>query len=161
MKLMEKLSKILVIGIFVLVSCKTAQHPVITVPVNYKERVIERLVPVKVPGDSTNLKALFECNEKNQVVLRQLSEEKSKNMQSQYRFDSGWFDYSAKTNPDTVYIPGKDRIIEREVPVPYPVETKVNYITGWQYTQIYAGRFLLTILFLFGLYKLLKWKLKS
>ena len=160
MNIMIKQFIILLFGLFILASCKTAQQPVISVPINYKERIVERLVPVESPADSTNVLALFECNNLNQVILKQLNEVKSKNMQSQFSFEKGQLKYNAKTDRDTDYIPAKDSIVYREVPVKVNVPVEVNKLTWWQSTEIKAGRILFFIVLAFGLYTLLKWKLK-
>lgn len=153
--------KILVIGLVILASCKTAKQPVITVPIQYKEKIVEKLVPVKLPADSTNIMALFECDSTNQVILKELTEVKSKRIQSLFSFNDGQLKYKAKTALDTVYIPGKDIYIDRDVPVYVNVPgPEVNKLTDWQIIQIYAGRLLLGLFLAFGIYMLLKWKLK-
>jgi hypothetical protein len=135
----------------------------VPVPIQTKIRVTEHLEPVQLPGDSVNIAALFECNELNQVILKELKEAKSKRVQSDFTFNSGQLKYSATTKPDTVYIHGKDSIVEREVPirvdVPGPTEY-INKLTWWQSTQIKVGRILFFIVLAFGLFMLLKWKLK-
>lgn len=148
---------ILILLIAIAISCKTAQQP-LTIPVQYKERIVERLVAVPAPSDSASLRAYLECDEHNKVILKELSEEKSKNIQSRYSLSNGVLDYHLTSHPPVAYIPVKDTFKSKEVPVPYPVETKVNYLTGWQWAQLWAGRVLLTFLLLFGIYKGLKWK---
>lgn len=157
------MSKLLIITLFTLMlfSCKTTQQPAVAVPVEYKERIVERLVPVELPSDSANIQALFECNGLNQVIMKELTEIKSKRIQSLYTFNGGKLKYSAKTAFDTVYVKGRDTYTTRNVPmyinVPGP---EVNKLTKWQNTQIKAGRLFLSLILLFGIYELLKWKLK-
>jgi hypothetical protein len=148
---------IIVIG---LVGCKAVQQPVVTVPIQYKERIVERLVPVKINNDSLKLRAMFECDSLNRVVLKQSKEAKSKGVESSFSFDNGVLDYSAETVHDTVYVAAKDSFIYKEVPVYVNVPVEVNKLTKWQGTQIMAGRLLLLIVLAFGIYRLLKWKLK-
>ena len=144
--------------ILFIVSCKLAQTPVVTVPVLRQERIVEKLIPVVNPADSANIVALFECDEERQVILKQLSEEKSSRMESQFTFNSGQLKYKTQTKPQIVYLPSKDSIIYQDVPIKVNVPFEVNKVTGWQWTQIYAGRLLLGLSLLFGVYKLLKLK---
>ncbi len=156
---MEKIIKILLI-MLVMVSCKTAKQPVMpTVPINYKEKIVERLVPVVNPADSLNILALLECNEQNKVVLKDLSEEKSKRMQSQFSLTNGQFNYKASSIPDIVYLPVRDSIVYREVPIPVNVPIEVNKLTAWQNIEIKAGRVLFALILAFGLYQL--WQRKG
>ena len=136
---------------FSMFSCKTVRQPS-TIPIQYKEKIVERLVPVQLPADSSSIKALLDCNDKNQVILKELSEAKSQNVQSQYSFANGILEYKTKSKPPIAHIPVRDTTIYKEIPVPYPVETKVNYLTGWQWAQVWAGRVLLALIFLYILY---------
>lgn len=161
---MERVIKIAIIGAdaiaIMLAGCKGAQQlpSIPVVPINYKEKIVERLVPVVNPQDSVNLMALLECNEQNQVVLAQLSEEKSRRLLSSFSLRNNQFTYKAKTARDTVYVPAKDSIVYREVPIPVEVPVEVNKITVWQKTQINAGRILFTLIFAYCIYLLYKWK---
>lgn len=145
--------------VVLIVSCKVAQTPIVTVPIQYKEKIVERLVPVVNPEDSANVMALFECDSANQVILKSLSEEKSRRVESQFTYSQGQLKYGAKTKPEIIYLPAKDSIVSKDVPlyvnVPGPT---TNILTWWQKTQIYAGRVLLGFLLAFGVYKALKFK---
>lgn len=171
---MKNLIKILVIALVLLSGCKTVQTPVTQVPINYKERIVERLVPVKVGDDSLSILALFECDSDKQVILKQLKEAKSKGVESGFTFDNGQLKYNAKTIHDTVYIAAKDSFIYQEVPVKVAVPVEVNKLTKMQVVQIKAGKAMFWLLGAGGIYllvlkksvvfpfllKLLKW-LKS
>ena len=141
-----------------LAGCKTAQLPAVpVVPIQYKEKIVVRLVPVVNPADSINLTALLECNEKNEVVLAQLSEEKSRRLKSNFSLSNNLFSYRAKTTIDTVYVSAKDSIIYREVPIPVNVVVEAK-LTAWQQTQINAGRVLFVLLFGYCAWLLYRWK---
>jgi len=146
----------------VLIGCR-AQRGTITplqqVAIQYREKIVERLVPVVMPPDSASVKALFECNEKNQVVLKELTDIRSKNVRSRYSLTNGAFRYSALTKPDTVYLRAKDSIVSRDVPIRVEVPVEVNRLTWWQKTQIYAGRICFILFFLLGAYEIIKWKI--
>ncbi|MCX7099917.1 MAG: hypothetical protein NTX38_00075 [Methylobacter sp.] len=136
-----------------------AQSPIVTVPIQYREKIVEKLVPMVNPADSANFLALFECDANNQVIMKELREEKSKHVESQYTFNQGKLKYNAKTNPDTIYLPSKEITIEREIPVRVEVPGPItNILTWWQKTQVYAGRVLLGFILALGIYKALKFK---
>lgn len=158
------MNKLLIITLmlFAFASCKTAQQPVITVPIEYKERIVEKLVPFGLPTDSADIRALFECNNLNQVIMKNLTEEKSKRIKSLFSFNDGVFKYNVNTVFDTVYVKGKDVYIDRDVPVYINVPgPEVNKLTKWQSTQIMAGRLFLGLILLFGVYKVVRWKFKT
>ena len=158
---MKNVVKILVVAMLVMAGCKAVQPPINDVPINYKETIVERLVPHKLNIDSLKLRAKFECDSLNRVVMKGSQEQKRSGLESNLSFENGELKYNANTNPDTIYITAKDRIIERDVPVRVEVPVEVNKLTGWQYFQIYAGRLLLSFLLGYAIYRLLKWKLKS
>lgn len=147
--------------IVLMMGCKTSRPLIQEVPIQYKEKIVERLIPVELPVDSANILALFECNDLNQVIMKELTEVKSKRIQSLFSFNAGQLKYNFKSALDTVYLPAKDSIVSRDVPVIVNVPgPEVNKLTKWQSTQIMAGRLLLGLILLFGIYMLLKWKLK-
>jgi hypothetical protein len=58
-----------------------------------------------------------------------------------------------------VYIPAKDSIIYKEIPLRVDVPIEVNKITGWQWFQIWTGRifmFLWLIVIIYLAIKVLK-----
>ena len=151
---------IILFAVVLLVGCKIQQPSVIEVPIQYKEKIVERLVPVNVPADSSAITALFECDSLNQVVLKQLDEEKTKRIQSAFNFNNGKLNYKTITEHDTVFVAVTDSTIYKEVPVKVEVPVITNKLTSWQTGQIHIGRLFLTILMAYGVYRFLKWKLK-
>jgi hypothetical protein len=158
MKMSRVLIVFTIIGGLQITSCRVARQSVVSVPIHSTERIVERLVPVPMPADSASIMALLECNDQNQVILKELSEAKSKNVQSQFDLLDGKIKYSLKTIKDIIYVPVVDSTLFKEVPIRVEVPIEVNVLTGWQWSQIYAGRVLLSLMFLFGVYKVLKWK---
>lgn len=114
-------------------SCKTKQ-PVVTDSEVISEKSIEKdkLTPVAIPGETTRLKALFECDSLNRVLLINFNELKSKNMNSNLSFANGQLDYAAQTEPDTIFIKSTDhwyyinRHIKRTVTILQNVPVEVN-----------------------------------
>lgn len=142
---------IILFSILVMFSCKTAKQSVIEVPVQYKERIVERLVPVTVPADSSSVKALFECDSLNNVVMRELNESKTKGVESKVSFTNGWLNYHTVTIHDTVYVTAKDSIIYKEVAIRVEVPVEVNRLTKWQAFQIIFNRILFFIIAIWAL----------
>jgi hypothetical protein len=127
-------------------ACATQKKPVIPVPVILTEKttVKDKITPVTVEGDSSNITALFECDSLNKVIMKQLNEVKGNNVNSNAEFKDGQFKYKTVYKDREVFIHGKDSITIKEVPVPvpYPVEIE-RPLTGWQWFQIWCGRILI------------------
>lgn len=125
-------------------SCRSVQY----VPAESKTDsvIIERLIPVELPPDSATIRALLECDEHGQVVLRWLDIANSKNAHAQMTIDSlGNLLAKMKTRPDTVYMPSKETTVTKEVKVPYPVEKE---LTLWQRIKIEAGGYTIAAIIL-------------
>lgn len=152
--------KTLLVSLTLLASCKSAQVPVQQVPIQYKERVVERLVPIQIPADSASVQALFECDSLNRVIMLELNESKSKGVQSGASFRNGNFKYIFKTVHDTIYIPAKDSIIYQEIAVEVPVPYEVNKLTWEQRISIRAGHLFFVMLIVGMAYMVAKGKLK-
>jgi hypothetical protein len=138
-----------------IIGCKSAS--VREIPVRTETRVIERLVPVRIPADSAAVRALLECDSMNRVRIKELSESKSKGIESDISLSTNEqgdaeLNYNVKTVPDTVYIPAKDSIIYKDVPVYVTIEKPVNFLTGWQWAQVYLGRLFLILACIAGIY---------
>lgn len=99
--------------------------------------VVEKLVEVQLPPDSSTIRALLECDENGRVVLSWLDIANSKNAQAQLTIDSlGNLLAKMRTQPDTVYLPSKEVTVTKEVKVPYPVEKD---LTRWQQMKLELG----------------------
>jgi len=119
--------------IALIISCKSVKE----IPIQYREVIKEKLIPVINPADSANLTALFECDSTNHVILKQLKEAKTAHVESSSNLNNGVFTYKIKTVRDTIYIPSKETTITKEVPV--KVEVPVNYVNWWQKILIWIG----------------------
>lgn len=131
--------------LFAMASCSTPKQLIKEVPIQYKEKVVERLVPYEVRADSSILKAWFECDSLNQVVLKQFSEQKGK-LESALNFSKGQLTYEANFIHDTIWVKSDTVYKEREVPVKVTVETEVNRLTKWQAFQIMGFRIMIIAL---------------
>ena len=67
--------------------------------------------------------------------MRELSEEKSNNISTEYTFKKGIFDYKAKTQHDTIWIP-RDTIYKSEQ-IPVEVEVPVVEIKMSAFQRVF------------------------
>ena len=146
--------------LLLLLAACAAPRTAVQVPVEYREKVVERLVQVQSPADSANMVALLECDSLNRVVLKQLSEVKGSRISTSFTLDSGLLSYKLKVKPELSFAPVRDSIVYREVAVRVPVETIVNRLTWWQTLWIRIGKLFAGASALFGAWLLLKSKLK-
>lgn len=123
-----------------LAACATTNRTAVQVPVEYREKVVERMVAVQSPADSANLLALLECDSLNRVVLKQLSEAKGSRISTSFTLDSGLLSYKLRVRPELSYAKARDSIVYREVAVSVPVETVVNRLTWWQSFWVRVGK---------------------
>lgn len=131
---MMKIWYMVVLFILLLTGCR-AQTKIVEVPVREVVTVTETLEPIQVPGDSLIMEALFYCDSLNLVQLREISELKSKNMSSGFKFDRQKLEYKAKTEPALQYIPSTIIETTKEVPiyvdVPGPIEYRLHWYQRW------------------------------
>ena len=111
--------------------------------------VVEKLVEVQLPPDSSTIRALLECDENGRVILSWLDLANSKNALAQLTIDSlGNLLAKMRTQPDTVYLPSKEVTVTKEVKVPYPVEKE---LTRWQHIKLELGGWAFGIIIAFTL----------
>lgn len=116
-------------------SCRSVKY--VPVESSADSIVIEKLVEVQLPPDSSTIRALLECDENGRVVLSWLDIANSKNAQAQLTIDSlGNLLAKMRTQPDTIYKPSKEVTVTKEVKVPYPVEKD---LTRWQQMKLELG----------------------
>jgi hypothetical protein len=92
---------------------------------------------VIVRGDSTLLQAYFECDSANQVILKSLDEQKSKNSTSSVKFDSGKLSYKTSKSTDTIYSRRDTVYINKETAVPVKateIQYKMTRVQAFFYT---------------------------
>lgn len=118
-----------------LCSCRSVKY--VPVESSADSVVVEKLVEVQLPPDSSTIRALLECDENGKVVLSWLDIANSRNAQAQLTIDSlGNLLAKMRTQPDTIYKPSKEVIVTKEVKVPYPVE---KALTRWQQMKLELG----------------------
>lgn len=124
-----------IILISALWSCRSVKY--VPVESTADSIVVEKLVEVQLPPDSSTIRALLECDENGRVVLSWLDIANSKNAQAQLTIDSlGNLLAKMRKKPDTVHLPSKEVTVTKEVKVPYPVEKE---LTRWQQMKLELG----------------------
>jgi len=118
-----------------LFSCKAPKQPAVP-PAEFKEKIVERLVPYQVPADSAQFYALLECDSLNHVILKEFSELKSKGVQSSFSLNQNALSYNAYRPPDTGYVKATDSVRIEKIPYAVEVPVKVNELTKFQAFQI-------------------------
>lgn len=133
--------------IFVICSCRSVKY--VPVESSADSVVIEKLVEVQLPPDSSTIRALLECDENGRVVLSWLDIANSRNAQAQLTIDSlGNLLAKMRTQQDTIYLPSKEVTVTKEVKVPYPVEKE---LTRWQQMKLELGGWAFGIIIAFAL----------
>ena len=133
--------------IFALWSCRSVKY--VPVESSADSVVVEKLIEVQLPPDSSTIRALLECDENGRVVLSWLDIANSKNAQAQLTIDSlGNLLAKMRTQPDTIYKPSKEVMVTKEVKVPYPVERD---LTRWQQMKLELGGWAFGIIIAFAL----------
>ena len=100
---MKKLFLILTIALVAL-ACKTKQHASISVSeVTDTERIEQTITPVVLPADSASIRAVLECDSNYNVVLKELINLKSQNIEASFNWSGGVLDYQVVTGGYTVY----------------------------------------------------------
>ncbi len=128
-------------------SCRSVKY--VPVESSADSVVIEKLVEVQLPPDSSTIRALLECDENGRVVLSWLDIANSKNAQAQLAIDSlGNLLAKMRTQPDTIYKTSKEVTVTKEVKVPYPVEKE---LTRWQQMKLELGGWAFGIIIAFSL----------
>ena len=79
---MERINNILLITLLAFVFSCTAKKQISQVPVHTTTKIVERMIPIAMPQDSSTLLALFECDSNNKVILEQLHEAKTSRLNS-------------------------------------------------------------------------------
>lgn len=128
-------------------SCRSVKY--VPVENSADSVVIEKLVEVQLPPDSSTIRALLECDENGRVVLSWLDIANSRNAQAQLAIDSlGNLLAKMRTQQDTIYLPSKEVTVTKEVKVPYPVEKE---LTRWQQMKLELGGWAFGIIIAFAL----------
>lgn len=155
----------LLLFVLILASCKTKQHTSQATSTEDITVIHDKLTPVALPRDSAMIRAYFECDSSFNVVLKELKEIKSRNIQASFDYGNGVFEYDLRTGGDTVYIPGKDyykRINTRTYTTKTITKTKTvkveKELSGWERWQMKAGKIFMFLCCIAVLYAIFRYR---
>ncbi|MDY0200965.1 MAG: hypothetical protein RBR40_08255 [Tenuifilaceae bacterium] len=149
---------VLIVLMGIVSSCSRHTAPVVEVPVKTVEITRERLVTWVVPADSSYLSLLLECDSLNNVIVKELSEQKGKNTSTDFSISNNKVVYKTIYKRDTIYVPVTDTIIIKDRPIKIEIPVEVNRLTWWQQTLVWAGGVLLFLVLIIVLRFLIKIK---
>jgi len=129
-------------------SCSRHTAPVVEVPVKTVEKTRERLVPWVVPADSSYLSLLLECDSLNNVIVKELQEQNSKNTSTDFSISNNKVVYKTIYKYDTIYVPVTDTVIIKDKPIKVEVPVEVNRLRWWQEALMWAGSVMLVAVIL-------------
>lgn len=116
----------------------TTCRPLREVPVEYKEITREKLVPVAIPGDSAEIKILFDCD-KGIVRMTPLSSKTSSGMQLTTQWDGSTLTITPTVLPRNVWLPYREVEVTRDKVVTQTIEKVVYRATWWQSLLAWVG----------------------
>ena len=124
------------IAIFFFASCKPTE---VLTHNDVRTEYIQKLIPVILPAETANARALLECSAEGRVLLSQLNIETSRNAQLSFLLDSiGNLSVETIVERDTFYIKADSIIITKDV-----LRTEVEYrdkeLSRWQKAKQEAG----------------------
>lgn len=115
---------------------------------------------IMIPADSSWLEMLMECNEKGEILLKQLLDSKqgARAFLPVVSVKDNVLTVDCKVDSAYIYalFKSRDTTISRLTSIQNTVRIPVNHLTWWQRTQIILFRILATIVFIIIAYHLLK-----
>jgi hypothetical protein len=152
--------KYLLIFIILLAGCRCPK-PIATVEketVTITETVRDTVV--KIQPDASHIRALLECDDERQVIIRELQELQAGNhvRPPQIVIRENVLTATAEVDSFEVYLKWKQR--DRQTDVIKTETVTVNELTGWQWFQIWAGRIAFALALIWIFYKRFKTYLK-
>jgi hypothetical protein len=130
------MKKILLIAIVLLIGCKS-QKPITQVELKDTIKITQKVDTIVLPQDSSLLEALFFCDSTNSVMLKELNEQKTNNISSDFNLKEGKLTYKTKVIRDTAYVYSVDTLIVKSKPV--RVVKEVNILSKFQRWLIFIG----------------------
>ena len=137
-------------------ACRTLKPPQIIERTTSIHDTVEKVrdTMIKIPADSAWLKALLECDKNGQIHIKQLTDYIAgiKMKPPEIQIKDNIITIKAKVDSTAVYAALKDRYVTSKETAYKEKKVEVNFLTGWQWAQVYAGRLLLLIGLIFIIY---------
>lgn len=116
-------------------SCRTTK----VVPLAHKEIVRERLMPVSIPGDSTEIRVVFDCDENGKVQVMPVSTRASPHAHASIDREGSMLTIKTEVSSRDVWIPYREVERQKEVPVRVEVEKVVYRLNTFQRIFFWIG----------------------
>jgi len=125
---------------------------------------------IHIPADSSLIEALFECDSLRQVQLKSITAIKpGKNIKPSISMEGNKATFKCEVDSLEVVLTWIEKHLSQykyvfdshSNDVTTAVENRVNYVTGWQWFQIWVGRIVLILLLLYSGYKFLSSKFST
>lgn len=116
-------------------SCRTTK----VVPLAHKEIVRERLIPVSIPGDSTEIKVVFDCDENGKVQVIPVSTRASPHALASMDRVGSMLTIKTEVSSRDVWIPYREVERQKEIPVQVEVEKVVYKLNTFQRIFFWIG----------------------
>lgn len=133
---MKKL--ILLAMLALMFSCSRKSVPQLP-PVVNNTTVQDKLTPMALAPDSSYVQMLLACDSLNQVYLKEITEYKGKRVETSISLKNNELQYKTKFIRDTIYLPSRDSIVVRTVPVAVATPVYINELSWWQEFLMWAG----------------------
>ena len=136
-----------------------------------KTELIEKVrdTIIYIPGDSSLIEALFECDSLRNVQLKSIVTMPGKTIKPKLGLKNNVASFQCNVDSAAVAVLYLERFLSRDSTgfnyhasdVTTIVEKRVNYVTGWQWFQIWFGRIVLIIVLIYGGYQFLSSKFST
>lgn len=133
---MKRFVLIQIMLVLTLAGCKTAYLPVVSTDTVTIVNEVVRDSIVSIPADSSFIRAWFECDSLNQVIMTELETKSGKKVQQQTTFENGQLLVAATVDSLAIYLSWKERhdtakvtqVIYQPVPYEVPVKTVPRWV---------------------------------
>lgn len=125
----------IICGLMGLHSCRATK----AVPLAHKEIVRERLIPVSIPGDSTEIRVVFDCDEDGKVQVMPVSTRASPHAHASIDLEGSMMTIKTEVSNRDVWIPYREVERQKEIPVQVEVEKVVYRLNTFQRIFFWIG----------------------
>ncbi len=98
-----------------LVGCRVERFPVISQDTLVIEKEVVRDSIISLPPDSSVIRAWFECDSLNHVVMTELEAQAGEKVKPYTSFNKGQLTMTAKVDSQSIYLSWKERLEEKQI----------------------------------------------
>lgn len=129
--------------VLALAGCQTAYLPVVSTDTVYSTKEIVRDSIVILPADSSFVRAWFECDSLNQVIMTELENKAGEKVEQKVVFEKSVLFVTAEVDSQAVYLSWKERhdttSVKETVYQPVPYEVPVKTVPRWVSILAWVG----------------------